>query len=1232
MACSRFAIRKIEADERRPSGRLAERLADRLAIPAQERDAFLDAARSIRAAERLPLDSVPVHEAGKESAPFVGRGAEFGLLIGLLARLTAGAGHVVLLEGEPGIGKSRLLHELDRYCAARGLPTLATNCYEIERAMAYQPVIDLVGQGLELAPAGRLQRSRRCRSPRSRRWSRRWPSALPCPACRPTSPRRARRACSTRIGAAVRGAGGGRQLRGDVDDMQWADDASLRSSCITSRARSGAAAAAGVRLSGRGEFETNQELAAVIATLRRDPHARHLPLPGWPLATSSRFSSAGPPRLPVAGLAARLLREIGGQSRSSSCRCCTPGARRGRAGGAGGAAGGAARFGARAAGPASRTRRALLDVAAVLGRRFDFETLLALSPRHPEAFPAGAGDAGEAAAAARGVRGGFYDFSHDKVREVVYRDIGVARRVLLHRRWRSCWSRRPRPRRTRAMRAWPSTTSAAKPGTRPLHYLVLAAERSLKLFAMRESLQWFDRAVALVQAHPDAATPAQQMALHERRGAARAQAGQTDGAVADFQRVIDAARALGEREQARDVLIQLGMAYRRADDYEQATPAWTRRCRPRAPASDERHVADTPLPPGHGGLEQRPQRSRHRLPPGGGGRSASACSCRPGGGAGLARPRRGLHFADGQPAAAMDCFSRSLDLARGIGDQSYEAENLLMLGWACTGSHGAWPIRCGPCPFLDPALEIAREADLQWHLGPTLIGRAFACVALGRLAQAGADLQEALPQLEALGLVRYQIMAHDALGSLLLAQAGGRPRPMRHFERALVLADGAGIRYWLARVQARLALAQLRARRWRRGGPGCAALGAAGGTATARSLAGAGDLPGSAGRKPALAEGDRPAALGGHRGRAARPWPHAGRCHAECRLATARRLQQGWADPGWLWDNSPHAANHHHPPRRLAPARARRRRHGSVVPHSAAQFARAIIMPNLKPPVTTAAQAAAYRERILAAVPQGVDFEPLMTLYLTDKLPPDEIKRAKDAGVVAVKLYPAGATTNSDAGVTDMRKTYQTLEAMQRTGMLLLVHGEVTDPEVDVFDREAVFIDTSCSAAAPRFPRAEDRGRAHHHARGGAVRARRGRFTAGTITAHHLLYNRNAIFTGGIRPHYYCLPVLKREVHRAGAGRGGHQRQPEVLPGHRQRAASGGAEGARPAAPAATRRCGDRALCRGLRQRRRARQAGRLRQLQRRRLLRPAAQQRHAHAEAKEAWTVPEKVPSARRS
>ncbi len=204
----------------------------------------------------------------------------------------------------------------------------------------------------------------------------------------------------------------------------------------------------------------------------------------------------------------------------------------------------------------------------------------------------------------------------------------------------------------------------------------------------------------------------------------------------------------------------------------------------------------------------------------------------------------------------------------------------------------------------------------------------------------------------------------------------------------------------------------------------------------------------------------------------------------------------------------------------------------AVVPHSARQFARAVIMPNLRPPVVDVEQALAYRDRILAAVPHGLDFQPVMTLYLTDATPPAEMRRARAAGVVAMKLYPAGATTNSAAGVTDLRRTYPTLEAAQREGILLLVHGEVTDPEVDVFDREAVFIDRHLAPLRRDFP--ELRIVLEHITtrEGAQYVAEAGSHTGATITAHHLLHNRNAIFSGGIRPHHYCLPVLKRETHR----------------------------------------------------------------------------------------------------
>jgi len=219
---------------------------------------------------------------------------------------------------------------------------------------------------------------------------------------------------------------------------------------------------------------------------------------------------------------------------------------------------------------------------------------------------------------------------------------------------------------------------------------------------------------------------------------------------------------------------------------------------------------------------------------------------------------------------------------------------------------------------------------------------------------------------------------------------------------------------------------------------------------------------------------------------------------------------------------------------------------GAVVQHTAQRFARAIIMPNLQPPVTTTAQALCYRERIVAALPNGSDFNPLMTLYLTDNLPIQEIRRATQSGAVyAAKLYPAGATTNSDAGVTDLEKIYPVLEAMQEHRLPLLVHGEVTNPDVDIFDRENCFIDSVLCGLIERFP--ELRTVLEHVTTRDAVEFVKSapEHVGATITAHHLLLNRNHMLVGGIRPHLYCLPVLKRRTHQEAlieAATSGHPR------------------------------------------------------------------------------------------
>jgi len=206
----------------------------------------------------------------------------------------------------------------------------------------------------------------------------------------------------------------------------------------------------------------------------------------------------------------------------------------------------------------------------------------------------------------------------------------------------------------------------------------------------------------------------------------------------------------------------------------------------------------------------------------------------------------------------------------------------------------------------------------------------------------------------------------------------------------------------------------------------------------------------------------------------------------------------------------------------------------SVLPDTARQFARAIVMPNLRPPVTSTALALEYRARILAALPVGMKFEPLMTLYLTDNTAASEIRLAKASGAVhAVKLYPAGATTNSDAGVTDLRNTYAALEAMQEGGMPLLVHGEVTRADIDIFDREAVFIERVMQPLLRDLPGLRVVFEHITTLEAAQFVAAAPANIAATLTPQHLLYNRNAMLAGGIRPHFYCLPILKRETHRA---------------------------------------------------------------------------------------------------
>ena len=833
VSCSGFSIRKIEADERRPSRRLAERLAASLAIPEEERRAFLDAARAVHAANRLRLDAMPVgtdaHAAGPASSipspsdpaagaasdatPFVGRSKEYSLLTGLIARLAAGSGYTVLIEGEPGIGKSRLMREVANYAGALGLPTLATNCYEIERATPYQPVIDLVTRAFDLAPAAALRNlapvslaelaalvpevgERFAKLPQL---SNDFPEA-----------RQAR--LSRAVGQLLQAASGGRPSILMVDDIQWADDASAQ--VLHSLARHAARRPVLVIYAYRGEdADSDERLARLVESLRREADARHMPLARLAYADTESLVAALAAANPGApGLAERLHRETEGNPffLMSILQSLSEGETQleSRAGGGPGLLPDALRAAVRVRlAHVPKEIRPMLETAAVLGRRFDFDTLLEVTREPEEQLLV----AVEALVKRRLLReepeGGVYDFSHDKVREVVYRDIGGARRRLLHQSVAEALERRGEGEAHERDALLAEHYERAHVWSKALRYLVLAGERSQALFSMRDALHWLDRAVALSEAHPESLEERQRLALYERRGAARAQAGQTQGAVADIRRVIDVVRAGGERGKTRDALIQLGMAYRRADAYEEATACLTEALAECSAMNDERHAADTLYHLGtvawSTGLNDQAIRFHQQ--------AVEICER-----TGLAdliavqayHGRGEAHFANAEPAAAIACYTRSLELSRGIGDKSYESENLMMIGHACAGAKGLGDYPRAAANF-EAALDIARAADLQWHMGPTLLGLDHVRACTGRYGEAWTGMQKTLRWLESLGQTRYQLIAHDFIGHLLL-DLGLNELAIEQLERGLALGCDTGIMFWRAAIDAHLAVARSR--------------------------------------------------------------------------------------------------------------------------------------------------------------------------------------------------------------------------------------------------------------------------------------------------------------------------------------------------------------------------------------------------------------------------------------
>jgi tetratricopeptide (TPR) repeat protein len=595
-----------------------------------------------------------------------------------------------------------------------------------------------------------------------------------------------------------------------VDDIQWADDAGAQ--VLHYLARQAVARPVLVILAFRDEaIDADRQLARLVQSLHRETEARRMVLGRLGREETGELVSAlADSAFDAPGLAGRLHRETDGNPffLISILQSLNAGETRLQPDPA--SATGLLPDALRAA---VRVRlahvpgelRPVLESAAVLGRRFDFDTLLGLlrGPEEPLL------EAVEALVRRRLLReepdDGVYDFSHDKVREVVYRDISGARRRLLHQAVAEALERQDEGSTHERCLQLAEHFERAQVWSKALRYLLLAGERSLALFAMRDALHWFDRAVALAESHPEAADQAARLQIYARRGSARAQAGQTQGAVSDFRRVLDAARAGGDRARARDALVQLGMAYRRADNYGEATACLTEALAQSRAMGDDPHAADTLYHLGtvawSNGLNLQAIAFHQE----------AVALCQRAGWSDLVAVQayHGLgesHYANAEPLAAIDCFTRSLELARQRGDKGYESENLMMIGHACVGTKGL-----GDYPRaemnLNAALKIAQDADLQWHLGPTLLGLDHVRACTGRYGEAWQGMRQTLQWLESLQQTRYQLIAHDYLGLLLLDL--GRPDlAMETLERALAIGRDTRIMFWRGAIEANLAVAR----------------------------------------------------------------------------------------------------------------------------------------------------------------------------------------------------------------------------------------------------------------------------------------------------------------------------------------------------------------------------------------------------------------------------------------
>jgi tetratricopeptide (TPR) repeat protein/transcriptional regulator with XRE-family HTH domain len=814
-----------------PRQETVRRLVEALALPPEERAVFVAAARGPGGPRRAAGSADPVAPAGNDTPraldrlPFVGRARESERIAAQI-EAASGRGRLVLIEGEAGIGKSRLIQEALDEARRRGLRTLLTGCYQVEQSMPYHPVIDLVHQALDAWPAAlvgipaavladlaALAPAVAARRP-----------TLPSPAAGTPEVRQARlfQALLHLVDAVATPA---RPLLLAVDDLHWADLATL--AFLHHLARHAGARPLLLLYAYRGEeAATDERLAVVVQNLRREPAALHLPLRRLSTGeTADLLAALADPALPAPALAPWLHRETDGNpfflvsilhSLLEGGVLPTDGPAAWQVEPARLAGAGPALTAPEALREAVRHRlgrlpspaRALLDAAAVLGRRFDVATLQAVTGEGEAALLDGLDELVRRRLLHDEGDGRHVDFSHDKIREVVYHDLASPRRALLHRQVAAALEGMAGPNPIARAAALAEHYERGQAWRKAIVYLAAAADGSRRLFAMRAALDFYDRAVGLAWGRADPDADAETLLnLIERRGEARAQASEFAGAIDDLQRVLAAARRRADPAREREALITLGMIYRRTDAYGQARTCLDQALAVSRAAGDARRVADTLY---HLGTVAWGAGDNHR---------ALACHeeaveiCQSLGLTDLTavqayHGRGEAHAAGARPAQAIADYTESLRLTRLLGDRAYEAENLQMLGWAYLGPFGLGDYSQAE-RLLRQALAICRAHGLDWHSLSVLIALAHAAGATGDYT-AGLDwARQARAAAEAIGATRFVTFALDAEGDIW-RDLGDLARATEAHRRGLELAGRSDAAFWEPRLRANLAIDRLR--------------------------------------------------------------------------------------------------------------------------------------------------------------------------------------------------------------------------------------------------------------------------------------------------------------------------------------------------------------------------------------------------------------------------------------